>query len=376
MAFCKRCGKRLLLPTIIAGDYCSKCQNEIEAEKKNLEQEKQAAKQEQLDYAAHCLSELVSTYKKSHISITDSSIEDLKEAKNNCARCIELIQELPNVPEIDSVLINSVSVLSRRLPSYELQGIGRVDLDFHKNQIILDRPYHELQNLCKTYDSLIENSVRFESYMKSLHSVHITPTNFTQPFESSTLNLPTLKTRNITARTPISSLNNFIVLDTETTGLSPAHNEIIQISAIRFLNFIPVENFSTYIKPRKGLNPEAARVNNITDDLVADAPYFEQIQNALLEYLDTDTPLVGHNISFDLNFLFSSGIPFSAMASRRIYDTLDLSKREFSDMNSYSLKYLCRHVLKISRSNSHDSLSDALATGLLFEKICRQRMHF
>ncbi len=380
MASCKRCGKKMLLPTMISGSYCPKCKKEIEAEQKKREHEQQMAafhlEQEQLSNALQYFNELVDTYKKAHVSTAHSSIDTLMQAKNNCIRCMEMLQKLPTIPEMDTILFQALSVVSQRVPLYQLQGIGQVDLNSDKSQIILDRPYRELQDLEKTYESLMENSIQFESYINSLQAVSIIPVSPIQPFEYLSDSFPSFQTRNITVRTPISSLNNFIALDTETTGLSPLDDEIIQISAIRFVNFTPVSCFSTYVKPRKGLKSAATRVNHITDDQIADAPYFEQIHDALLDYLGENIPLVGHRISFDLNFLISSGIMPSKISSRKIFDTLDLAKHEFPAEHSYSLDYLCQHVLNISREDAHNSLSDALISGMLFEKICRRRMKF
>ena len=90
--------------------------------------------------------------------------------------------------------------------------------------------------------------------------------------------------------------NDFYAIDLETTGLSEVKNEIIQIAIIKFHHFQPVEILSSYVKPRRGLKPEAAAVNHITEDMLADAPYIEQIMQSADTFIGEKAPIVAHNL--------------------------------------------------------------------------------
>ncbi len=369
MAICKRCGKKVLFSFSLIDGLCSNCFAEQQKEQQQLEQQ-------QLDFAHQYFGQVVELYQSAHISIKSvSSVSEIKQAKECCERCIDLLKNISTIPQMDSVLVESLSPPSHILSRVHLDGLGQIDLDSENKSIVLDRPYRELQSLVNSYNLILENTAEFESLLSSISRVSVNIIS-QEPFSRESLQYPILKTRNITARTPLSSLNSFIVLDTETTGLSPIRDEIIQISAIHFVGFSPAKVFSTYVKPRNGLNPAAARVNHITVEQVDCAPYFEEICHALKDFLGSDTPIVGHNVSFDCNFLFSSGIDYQHIYNRKIFDTMDLAKREFPHQQSYSLDALCRHELNIVRTDAHDSISDALATGLLFKKICKQRMTF
>lgn len=177
-----------------------------------------------------------------------------------------------------------------------------------------------------------------------------------------------INTTNITARTNYEAISDFIVIDVETTGLNAYKNEIIQLSAIRFRSFEPVDCFSTYIRPHKGLRDEAKKVNGITSEMVSSAPYIEEVSDSFREYIGTSLPLVGHNVLFDVKFLCNSGC-ISLKKKRKYYDTLTLSKKVF-DSEKYSLDYLARRELFILRDNAHDAVSDCLTTGILFKHIC------
>ncbi len=197
---------------------------------------------------------------------------------------------------------------------------------------------------------------------------------------------------NITKRTPRDKLGNFIAIDTETTGLNVTNSEIVEIAAIRFRAFKPVECFSTLCKPRKGISEEASKINGITEDMVADKPEFGFIVQALQDFIGDDN-LVGHNLPFDLKFIVKYGVDLTKSSKRKYYDTLRISQHtlkkikekwdsEFMDympdydgdydVIDYKLETLCFYY-GIPLSNAHRALDDCYATGLLLEKLAIDR---
>lgn len=183
---------------------------------------------------------------------------------------------------------------------------------------------------------------------------------------------PEIAMSQISKNTPADKICDFYVVDVETTGLQAYRNEIIQLTAMRFESFEPVECFSTYVMPRKGLNEEAQEINGICDDDLEGAPYIEQIIAEFDNFIGTKLPLVGHNIIFDLKFLHASGSE-AIFAKRRIFDTCALAKRTY-EFSNYKLDYLTAKRLNIVRKDAHDSKSDCLATGLLFKDICQSKI--
>lgn len=183
---------------------------------------------------------------------------------------------------------------------------------------------------------------------------------------------PEIVMSQISKNTVIDKICDYYVLDVETTGLQAYRNEIIQLTAMRFENFEPVECLSTYVMPRKGLNKKAQEINGITDEDIEGAPYIEQIIAEFDRFIGTKLPLVGHNIIFDLKFLHASGSE-AIFAKRRIFDTCALAKRTF-EFSNYKLDYLTAKRLNVIRKDAHDSKSDCLATGLLFKDICQVRI--
>lgn len=184
---------------------------------------------------------------------------------------------------------------------------------------------------------------------------------------------PIEDTKNITKATKFEKLHNFIAIDTETTGLKCGGNDIIEICAIKFLNYRPVEKFHTYLKPRKSIPASATEINGITDDMVCDAPKFSQIKSSLQEFIG-DLPLVAHNAPFDMKFLHVSGLDLENH-SDKVYDTLKLSRLKLRDydgskFDSYKLSDLCDE-LNIGCNTFHSADSDTLACGLIFIEILK-----
>jgi DNA polymerase-3 subunit epsilon len=96
----------------------------------------------------------------------------------------------------------------------------------------------------------------------------------------------------------------FIILDTETTGLEVQQgHRIIEIGAV-LLNDRKKsdEHFHTYLNPSRLIDEEASKVHGIMNEDLLDKPYFEEVAEEFLEFVDGST-LVIHNAAFDVGFL-------------------------------------------------------------------------
>lgn len=199
-----------------------------------------------------------------------------------------------------------------------------------------------------------------------------------------------LKYSNITSRTNYDKLGNFVVVDTETTGIRASTNKIVEVSAIKFNGFEPVEAFSTLVNPGRKIPASASAINHISDDMVAKAPAIWQIMPSLNDFIG-GLPIVGQNLPFDLDFLCRAGLKIGE--KQRLFDTLQLARRTikkekqvwdkdlgcyvsdgdpFSEVPDYKLQTLCRYYL-ICAHCDHRATGDALATGYLFRALARER---
>ena len=178
--------------------------------------------------------------------------------------------------------------------------------------------------------------------------------------------------KNITKATKLDLFREFIAIDTETTGLKPGGNDIIEIAAVRFKDFKAVEVYHSYCKPRKSIPKAAQDVNHITDDMVMDKPSFQQLVPQLQDFI-CDSILVAHNAPFDVKFLHCGGLDLSNH-NTKFYDTLQLSRFKFKADDyddgpySYKLSDICDYV-GIEADEFHGALTDATCCGLLFIEI-------
>ena len=194
-------------------------------------------------------------------------------------------------------------------------------------------------------------------------------------------NIPEIKTQNVTKRNDIYSISNFIAIDVETTGLKPATDRIVSVSAIRFEDWEPVELFYTLVNPQTSIPAETTKINYIDDNTVANAPTFPQVAESLSEFIGKSN-LVGHNIAFDLAFLYCSGLNLIDRGIK-FYDTLQLSQYLMNSsektgtyldyVRDYKLSTLCQYF-NIRITNFHNSGVDSYAAGLLFEKIVKYKI--
>ena len=164
-----------------------------------------------------------------------------------------------------------------------------------------------------------------------------------------------------------SFLPNFVVIHVETTGLSPENgDEIIELSAIKFIEFEPKEKFSTYIKPHFR-EVENTEFNDITNDMVKDAPFIEEVRDSFIQFLGKN-PIVDYRVMFTLKFLHAYGFSQIFTGKRKYYDVYSYIKRLKSyELEELDLNSVCEafHITHYGKT----ALSDCLATGNLFSAV-------
>ncbi len=152
-----------------------------------------------------------------------------------------------------------------------------------------------------------------------------------------------------------------IVLDTETTGLDPRNDRIIEIGCVELFNHVPTGvTFHTYLNPKRDIALEAFNVHGISAEFLSDKPLFGDIAVEFSSFI-ADTQLVIHNAAFDLGFLNSEfdRIGFGKLPPGRAIDTLLIARRKFPGGQN-SLDGLCRRfAIDISGREQHGALKDS-----------------
>ncbi len=158
-----------------------------------------------------------------------------------------------------------------------------------------------------------------------------------------------------------------IILDTETTGISPSQgHRIIEIGAVELLNRrITGNNFHTYLNPEREIDQEAFQVHGISFEFLKDKPKFPEIAQDFIEYI-SGAELIIHNAPFDTGFLnHEIALLGSELAEIKlqkicmIFDTLTYA-RQLHPGQSNNLDALCRRYgIDNSRRDLHGALLDA-----------------
>ena len=151
-----------------------------------------------------------------------------------------------------------------------------------------------------------------------------------------------------------------VAFDTETTGLWAATNRIVEIAAVKFsFGNEQTEVFQSLVNPQRPMPADVIDVHGITDEMVKDAPTIEPILEEFMRFVGEDSILVAHNAPFDISFvgaeLQRTGLTFG---SNMILDTVDIYRRYFPGLPSYSLLGLVRHF-GLAQTQQHRALADA-----------------
>src|SRR5690606_36341240 len=131
---------------------------------------------------------------------------------------------------------------------------------------------------------------RYEKSADQLHSGYSKASKF-------------LKARQMSRRDPFPAWNDYVVIDVETTGLSPYQDEILEIGAIKVRNHEVIGQYQTLIKINGKIPQDVAKLTGITDEMLEQQG--KPLKEALTEFIEfvQDLPVIVHNSDFDYAFL-------------------------------------------------------------------------
>lgn len=159
----------------------------------------------------------------------------------------------------------------------------------------------------------------------------------------------------------------FVVLDTETTGLRPGPNRVIEIAAIRLRGSEVLDSFQSLVNPGRRLPSFIVQFTGITQEMVDGAPPAEEVMPDFLNFIE-GAILVGHNVGFDIGFLTYEaqllGQPFPLDG----IDTILFARRYLSGLRRFKLDVVAEH-LKIAITKRHRAMGDAKVTAAIFLKL-------
>ena len=315
-------------------------------------------------------------------------------AINQCLEACKIFQELYATVEnndrfFDMILNNGqTSYLRIHLPDFN------TDIHFSTKENALDKVKKELVKTVEFRETLLKDAKsKIEIISSELALLKFVQVNSSEkPVDKgSVADADNLPFSNITKKTSREKLGNFVAIDIETTGLYPAKNEIVEIAAVRFKSFKPMEAFTTLCSVKKGLNESAKQINGITEEMLVGKPLFGCVAQSLLDFIGDDN-IVAHNLDFDLRFIVKHGVKVFEK-NRKYFCTLEIAQRTLKapkekwdnevngwitnfnipfDVENYKLTTLCQYY-KIPLIGAHRALSDCIAAGYLLEALAKDR---
>ncbi|GGB98963.1 3'-5' exonuclease [Dyadobacter sediminis] len=158
----------------------------------------------------------------------------------------------------------------------------------------------------------------------------------------------------------------YAIIDIETTG-GGGTARITEIAVFRHDGLKVVDTFHSLINPEIYIPPFITRLTGIDNEMVRNSPTFSDVQDALRN-ITKDAWFVAHNARFDYGFIKREYGALEEYFQRDILCTVQLSRKIFPGLKSYSLGKLCES-LQIHIENRHRAHGDAEATVRLFEKL-------
>lgn len=158
-----------------------------------------------------------------------------------------------------------------------------------------------------------------------------------------------------------------IYYDTETTGVKPGKDRIIEIAA-----FDPTgdRRFCTFTNPECPIPAESTAITNITDEMVKDAPLIKEALTSFIDFCAGEVVLIAHNNdAFDKLFLEAeferAGLP---MPKWIFIDSLKWSRKYRTDLPRHSLQFL-REAYGIEANQAHRALDDCIVLHQVFSRM-------
>ncbi len=156
----------------------------------------------------------------------------------------------------------------------------------------------------------------------------------------------------------------YAIVDIETTGGSAQLEKITEIAIFQHDGEKITGEFTSLVNPGRSIPLFISNLTGITDDMVEDAPQFYEIARQIIEFTEGRI-FVAHNARFDYSFIRQEFKSLGYNYTRKILDTVSMSRKLFPGHRSYSLGNICSD-LNINIKDRHRAAGDALATTELF----------
>ena len=156
-------------------------------------------------------------------------------------------------------------------------------------------------------------------------------------------------------------VDDYVLVDIETTGLSPVNDEIIEIGAIKVKDNIIVNEYNQLIKINRRLSPFIINLTGITDDMLKQGKLPTVVFKEFVDFIEDDV-IIGHNVNFDFGFLSDKCRRYiNYNLQNDCIDTMYLAKKLVPNSINYKLGTLANYF-NVSYEGAHRGLKDVEIT--------------
>ena len=159
----------------------------------------------------------------------------------------------------------------------------------------------------------------------------------------------------------------FVCIDTETTGLRPERDRLIEVGLVRIQDGVEVDRFQTLLQPDVSLPEIITEITGITDDDLADAPHFEDVAEEIASFLD-GALFVAHNAEFDYGFLKYEFARVGIDLSLSRLCTVRLSRMLYPEHRRHDLSSIIERY-QFPIESRHRAFDDAYIVWQLLERM-------
>lgn len=170
-------------------------------------------------------------------------------------------------------------------------------------------------------------------------------------------------------KSSLAKVEDYVVLDFETTGLRAGSDKIIQIGAVKYIGHTHKDTMYLMINPEQPISSTITRITGITNKDVRDAPVIEEVAHELIRFIG-GLPVIAHNAPFDMGFLYALE-EITPIPEYTVIDTVKLARKTIPETPNHKLTTLTA-FLKLEH-DAHDALGDCLATAAIYQ-FCIGRM--
>lgn len=168
----------------------------------------------------------------------------------------------------------------------------------------------------------------------------------------------------------IKPVTDYVVIDFETTGLSPETDEIIEIGMIKFADGDEPECYHSLVNPGRNISTRISELTGLANNDLKNAPHIQDIIYDIFQFID-DNILVAHNAPFDVGFLAAAYRKVGISATIYYIDTVALARRAFPGLSNYKLCTLAS-TLSLGKEQEHRALSDVALANALLQKCVKR----